>query len=294
LKEVGTNFARMAAETKEQDAEEQQEFTAQIASFKLEVAQGSKHAKLSNSVITRKQEEMKSTESQKKTAHEAQVAAEKYKITLEETCKDVLDNYANRTAARQLEEKNLRGAVKILRDSMKENNTENATGLLLQVKPHSKLKVKQGVEKTVLVKGDGIHFPKSGDTVTFFYTGKLTDGGRVFDSRHRVGTWPLVVQIGGMGKVIKGLDEGVLKMSVGEKAVLKLTPDDDIGVLGVKSVYLGNLIGHDNIVPRNASLTFEVELVRIQSPADLAKIAAADAAQAAAKLLAPTPLPTFR
>jgi len=267
LKEVGANFAHMAAETKAQDVEEQQEFTAQIASFKLEIAQGNEHAKIGDSSVKRKQEEMKSTDSQRKTAKEAQAAAEKYKTTLDETCKDVLENYAKRTADRKTEETNLRGAVKILRDAMKEKKVEDEDALqFLQVKRHSLSSVSKGVEKTftkasgvwktVLAAGDGKHFPKNGDTVTIHYTGKLTNGGKIFDSSWWHHGQPMVTQIG-VGKVIKGWDEGVVKMSLGEKAVLKMTSDYGYGATG----------GGD-VIPPNADLTFEVELVHIKAGVD--------------------------
>jgi len=129
LKEVGANFAHMAAETKAQDVDEQQQFTAQIAAFKLEIAQGNDHAKLGDNSVKRKLEEMKSTDSQKKTAKEAMSAAEKYKTTLDETCKDVLDNYAKRTADRKTEETNLKGAVTILRGAMKEKKVEKKSAV---------------------------------------------------------------------------------------------------------------------------------------------------------------------
>jgi len=112
------------------------------------------------------------------------------------------------------------------------------------------LQVSKGVERTVLKAGDGINFPKNGDTVTMHYTGTLTDGGKKFDSSVDRGQ-PFVTQIG-VGQVIKGWDEGVVKMSLGEKAVLKMTSDYGYGAEGA---------GAD--IPPNAGLTFEVELLKI-------------------------------
>mmetsp|Transcript_71577 Transcript_71577/g.198666 ORF Transcript_71577/g.198666 Transcript_71577/m.198666 type:complete len:151 (-) Transcript_71577:149-601(-) len=108
-----------------------------------------------------------------------------------------------------------------------------------------------GVQKEVIRAGDGVNFPKPGDTVTMHYTGKLTKGGRKFDSSRDRGQ-PFVTQIG-VGRVIKGWDVGVPKMSLGEKAVLKITADYGYGSRGAGGV-----------IPPNADLTFEVELLKIR------------------------------
>jgi len=59
------------------------------------------------------------------------------------------------------------------------------------------------------------------------------------------------VQIG-RGMVIRGWDEGVIAMSLGEKARLEITPDFGYGARGAGGV-----------IPPNADLTFEVELLKI-------------------------------
>ncbi|TVY30200.1 FK506-binding protein 1B, partial [Lachnellula hyalina] len=88
-----------------------------------------------------------------------------------------------------------------------------------------------GVSKTVLSEGSGAA-PKVGDTVTIEYTGFIKDTskpdnkGSQFDSS--VGRGAFVVKIG-VGKVIKGWDEGVTTMKVGEKATLDITPDYGYG-----------------------------------------------------------------
>ncbi|KAK5660385.1 hypothetical protein OQA88_12928 [Cercophora sp. LCS_1] len=82
-----------------------------------------------------------------------------------------------------------------------------------------------GVERTVLVPGTGAH-PKRGQTVTIEYTGWLKDDtqpeckGTLFDSS--VGRGDLKCEIG-VGALIRGWDEAVLEMSVGETAVLDIT-----------------------------------------------------------------------
>merc|ERR1712048_429552 len=106
-----------------------------------------------------------------------------------------------------------------------------------------------GVTKQVLREGDGATFPKQGDQLTMHYTGTLPDGTK-FDSSWDKGR-PFSFQIG-MGRVIRGWDEGVMNMSLGEKTVLKITSDYGYGSRGA-----------GNVIPPNADLIFEVELLQI-------------------------------
>jgi len=106
-----------------------------------------------------------------------------------------------------------------------------------------------GVTIDRLSPGDGMNFPKKGDKVTIHYVGTLADG-KVFDSSRDRGT-PFQTQIG-IGKVIKGWDEGVPQLSLGEKAALTATPDYAYGARGFPPV-----------IPPNATLRFEVELLKI-------------------------------
>mmetsp|Transcript_27950 Transcript_27950/g.37777 ORF Transcript_27950/g.37777 Transcript_27950/m.37777 type:complete len:110 (+) Transcript_27950:73-402(+) len=107
-----------------------------------------------------------------------------------------------------------------------------------------------GVEKETLKAGDGVNFPKKGDTVTMHYTGTLSSNGKKFDSSVDRGQ-PFKTRIG-VGQVIQGWDEGVPTMSLGEKAVLRMTSDYGYGSQGAGGV-----------IPPNADLTFEVELLKI-------------------------------
>ncbi|KAK9893723.1 FK506-binding protein 1A [Cystobasidium minutum MCA 4210] len=108
----------------------------------------------------------------------------------------------------------------------------------------------QGVEVQRISPGDGKNFPKPGQTVHMHYTGTLLDGSK-FDSSVDRGT-PFVTQIG-VGRVIKGWDEGVPQLSVGEKAVLVCSPDYAYGARGFPPV-----------IPANSTLKFEVELLKIE------------------------------
>ncbi|KAK3516534.1 hypothetical protein QTP70_021737 [Hemibagrus guttatus] len=111
--------------------------------------------------------------------------------------------------------------------------------------------------KSVLKKGDKTNFPKKGDTVSCWYTGTLEDG-TVFDTnipsvaRKKKQAKPLSFKVG-MGKVIRGWDEGLLTMSKGETACLEIEPEWAYGKKGVP----------DSKIPPNAKLFFEVELVSI-------------------------------
>ena len=66
---------------------------------------------------------------------------------------------------------------------------------------------------------------KSGDTVKVHYHGRLTDG-TTFDSS--TGREPLEFEVGS-GQVIKGFDDGVTGMSVGEKKTIQIPVDEAYG-----------------------------------------------------------------
>ncbi|KAI9279788.1 FK506-binding protein 1 [Sporodiniella umbellata] len=106
-----------------------------------------------------------------------------------------------------------------------------------------------GVTVENISAGDGTNFPKAGDTVTMHYTGTLMNGSK-FDSSVDRGT-PFVCKIG-CGQVIKGWDEGVVQLSVGQKANLICTPDYAYGARGFPPV-----------IPPNSTLKFEVQLLKI-------------------------------
>ena len=99
-----------------------------------------------------------------------------------------------------------------------------------------------------LAVGDG-DSPQAGKTVTVHYTGWLTDGTK-FDSSVDRGN-PFSFQIG-QGQVIQGWDEGVMSMKVGGKRKLTIPPEMGYGERGAGGV-----------IPPNATLVFEVELLGV-------------------------------
>mmetsp|Transcript_31180 Transcript_31180/g.41279 ORF Transcript_31180/g.41279 Transcript_31180/m.41279 type:complete len:125 (+) Transcript_31180:40-414(+) len=107
-----------------------------------------------------------------------------------------------------------------------------------------------GVTVETLSPGDGTTFPKAGDHLRMHYVGTLKADGSKFDSSRDRGK-PFEFTIG-IGQVIRGWDEGVLKMSVGEKARLNITPDFGYGARGAPPA-----------IPPEADLVFEVELLGI-------------------------------
>ncbi len=107
----------------------------------------------------------------------------------------------------------------------------------------------QGMKIETTHEGAGVAIA-NGQTAVVHYTGKLTDG-TVFDSSVTRGT-PFEFSLGA-GMVIKGWDLGVLGMKVGEKRTLTIPADLGYGVRGAGGV-----------IPPNATLIFDVELLGIK------------------------------
>jgi peptidylprolyl isomerase len=107
---------------------------------------------------------------------------------------------------------------------------------------------RSGLKYVDLEVGKGA-MPKSGQIVVVHYTGWLTNGRKFDSSVDRGEPFSFVL---GRGKVIKGWDEGVATMRVGGKRKLTIPPRLAYGPQGLPGA-----------IPPNATLIFEVQLLRI-------------------------------
>ena len=106
-----------------------------------------------------------------------------------------------------------------------------------------------GLKIEKLTEGTG-NAPRVGDTVRVHYTGWLTDGTKFDSSVDRGQPFEFAL---GRGQVIRGWDEGVATMKVGDKVRLTIPPELGYGARGAGGV-----------IPPNATLVFEVELLGIK------------------------------
>ena len=107
-----------------------------------------------------------------------------------------------------------------------------------------------GLYYKITKKTDGVS-PQTGDQVSVHYAGKLVDGTE-FDSSFKRNQ-PIDIPIG-MGQVIKGWDEGIMLLKEGETATLLIPSELGYGANGAGGV-----------IPPNAWLVFDVELVKVKS-----------------------------
>ena len=105
----------------------------------------------------------------------------------------------------------------------------------------------------ILTEGSGITVPNKSQ-VKCHYVLKLENGTKVDSSRDR--NQPFEFQVG-LGMVIKGWEEGILKMKKGEKSMLTIPPELGYGERGAGGA-----------IPPNSTLKFEVEIIDFTPPED--------------------------
>lgn len=114
----------------------------------------------------------------------------------------------------------------------------------------SAIRTVNGIQIEDVEVGDGAE-AKRGNTVSVNYLGTLATNGRKFDSSYDRNE-PFTFKLGS-GQVIEGWEKGIVGMKEGGKRILTIPPDKAYGPNG-----------YPPVIPANATLKFEVELVEVQ------------------------------
>jgi FKBP-type peptidyl-prolyl cis-trans isomerase FkpA len=115
--------------------------------------------------------------------------------------------------------------------------------------PNSPVRTPSGLEYQDLAVGEGAE-AVSARVVRVHYTGWLTDGTKFDSSKDRNEPFEFTL---GAGRVIRGWDEGVAGMREGGKRKLTIPPELGYGARGA-----------GRVIPPNATLVFEVELLQVR------------------------------
>jgi len=116
--------------------------------------------------------------------------------------------------------------------------------------PAAAITTPSGLTYLITKKGMG-RLPKKGEMVVLHYTGMLTNGVKFDSSRDR--NEPLAFKLGA-GQVIKGYDEGLSKLRVGDHAILVIPSNLAYGTKGA-----------GDVIPPDSKLIFVVEVVDVKS-----------------------------
>lgn len=153
--------------------------------------------------------------------------------------------------------KSLTPSVTLMRNFVNDTNWGDYMRVMTSVQESREIRRREtngenpnGVRVEVIRAGDGITYPKKGQMLTMNYVGRLASNGKQFDSSYDRGK-PLKFKIG-HAQVIRGWDDGIMRMSLGEKARLYVSPDYGYGAKGA-----------DEVIPPDSALVFEVELLGI-------------------------------
>ncbi len=148
----------------------------------------------------------------------------------------------------QIEDESLEGEEKQKEEYTFDDSVKDLKANVIE--STEEVEVDDGVELRVatLIEGGGREI-KKGDNIIVDYVGMFTDG-KKFDASQDYGK-PFAFTLGA-GQVIRGWDEGVVGMKVGEKRKLTIPPELAYGDLK-----------HGRIPP-NSTLVFEVELLEIK------------------------------
>lgn len=121
--------------------------------------------------------------------------------------------------------------------------------LFAQADPSKMVTTESGLQYVDVVEGNG-RTAQVGETAIVHYTGWLENGNKFDSSVDR--QQPFSFRLGA-GRVIKGWDEGVVGMKIGSKRKLVIPPHLAYGPRGA-----------GRVIPPNATLTFEVELLDLR------------------------------